>query len=173
MDAVRMVEEGESMSVTKHQDTYVCYICGAEFTERRSVNVPVVWTTEQIEGRPCEPYYGVERLDLCEECADRVHVVEAAGAQGLNCYAFRKSNLLRKRCEMASTVKRTVWLVTDHGGEWEDMWDWDICAFTDEKAARECAEKRKERRKRSNTDEFDDYWGTDVKRVTLIESGER
>ncbi len=73
---------------------------------------------------------------------------------------------------MASTEKRTIWLVTDHGGEYEDMWDWDIRAFTDEKTARECAEKRKERRKRTR-DEFDDYWGTDVKSVALIESGER
>lgn len=44
------------MSVIKHPDTYVCDICGAEFTERRPVNVPVVWTTEQTEGRFCEPY---------------------------------------------------------------------------------------------------------------------
>lgn len=74
----------------EHPDTYVCDICGVEFTERRLVNVPVVWKTEQTEGRPCEPYYGVELLDLCEECADRVFVVEAAGAQGLNRYSFRK-----------------------------------------------------------------------------------
>lgn len=79
------------MSVIKHPDTYVCDICGAEFAERRPVNVPVVWTTEQTEGRFCEPYYGVECLDLCEDCADRIHVVEAAGAQGLNRYVFRKA----------------------------------------------------------------------------------
>lgn len=79
------------MSVIKHPDTYVCDICGAEFAERRQVNVPVVWTTEQTEGRSCKPYYGVERLDLCEDCADRVHVVEAAGAQGRNRYVFRKA----------------------------------------------------------------------------------
>ena len=35
--------------------------------------------------------YGVECLDLCEKCADRVHVVEAAGAQGRNSYVFRKA----------------------------------------------------------------------------------
>lgn len=98
-------------------------------------------------------------IDLCPECLKSFKEW------------LQAPKLLRKRCEMASTVKRTIWLVTDHGGEWEDMWDWDIRAFTDEKAARECAEKRKERRKRT-MDEFDDYWGTDVKRVTLIESGE-
>ena len=79
------------MSTIKHPDTYVCDICGAEFAERRQVNVPVVWTTEQNEGRSCKPYYKVECLDLCEDCADRVHVVEAAGAQGLNRYVFRKA----------------------------------------------------------------------------------
>lgn len=79
------------MSVIKHPDTYVCDICGAEFAEQRSVNVPVVWTTEQTEGRRCKPYYKVECLDLCEDCADRVYVVEARGAQGRNLYVFRKA----------------------------------------------------------------------------------
>ena len=79
------------MSVIKHPDTYVCDICGAELTERRLVNVPVVWTTEHEEGRSCEPYYGTELLDLCEECTDRIHVVEAAGAQGFNRYVFRNA----------------------------------------------------------------------------------
>lgn len=78
------------MSTIKHPDTYMCDICGAEFAEQRSVNVPVVWTTEQTEGRSCEPYYRAERLDLCEDCADRVHVVKATGAQGRNRYVFRK-----------------------------------------------------------------------------------
>ena len=78
------------MSTIKHPDTYMCDICGAEFAEQRSVNVPVVWTTEQIEGRSCQPYYRNERLDLCEDCADRVHVVKATGAQGRNHYVFRK-----------------------------------------------------------------------------------
>ena len=79
------------MSAIKHPDTYACDICGAELAERRPVNVPAVWTTEQTEGRFCEPHCGVERLDLCEERADRVHVVEAAGAQGRNSYVFRKA----------------------------------------------------------------------------------
>ena len=79
------------MSVINHPDTYVCDICGAELNERLLVNVPVVWTTDHEEGRSCEPYYGVECLDLCDECADRVHVVEAAGAQGFNRYVFRNA----------------------------------------------------------------------------------
>ena len=49
-----------------------------------------VWTTEQTEGRSCEPYYGTELLDLCDECPERIHVMEAACAQGLNRYVFRK-----------------------------------------------------------------------------------
>lgn len=77
------------MTTVRHRDTYVCDICGAGFSEQRSVDVPVLWVTEQDEGRSCDPYYGVETLDLCEACADRVHVVEARGAMGCNTYRFR------------------------------------------------------------------------------------
>lgn len=72
---------------------------------------------------------------------------------------------------MPSTEKRLIYLVTDEGGMFDERWEFVVRAFSDEGAANECAEKRKERRKRT-MDEFDDYWGTDVKRVTLIESGE-
>lgn len=78
-----------TMATVRHPDTYVCDICGAGFSERRSVNVPVLWVTEQDDGRGCDPHFGVEALDLCEACADRVHVVEASGAMGRNAYRFR------------------------------------------------------------------------------------
>lgn len=77
------------MATVKHPDTYTCDICGAEFDEKRRVNVPVLWLTEQNEGRPVKPYFATEELDLCETCADKVHVVEATGACGVNDYRFR------------------------------------------------------------------------------------
>lgn len=33
-----------------------------------------------------------------------------------------------------SASKRTVWLVTDYGGEWEDAWEHPAIAFTDKDA---------------------------------------
>lgn len=42
-------------------------------------------------------------------------------------------------------AKMTVYLVIDHGGEWEDSWSDTYMAFTDERVAKECAEKRTKR----------------------------
>lgn len=69
---------------------------------------------------------------------------------------------------MPSTEKRLIYLVTDEGGMWEDKWEFVVRAFSDEGAANECAEKRMERHKRS-MEEFDDYWGTTVECVELID----
>ena len=41
-----------------------------------------------------------------------------------------------------SKTKTTVYLVIDHGGEREDRWSVPYMAFADERAAKECAEKR-------------------------------
>lgn len=56
----------------EHPDTFRCDICGREVEHAESVTVPVLWKTEQNEGRPCEPYIACERLDLCEECLHSV-----------------------------------------------------------------------------------------------------
>lgn len=65
--------------------------------------------------------------------------------------------------------KRVIWLVTDYGGEWEDKWDWNVRAFSDEVAAKECAAKREMRMKRTMED-YDDYCGTTVECVELIDA---
>lgn len=52
------------------------------------------------------------------------------------------------------TEKRVIWLVTDYGGEWEDKWDWNVRAFSDEVMAKECAERHEMRMKR-DMDEYD------------------
>lgn len=43
-------------------------------------------------------------------------------------------------------AKMTVYLVIDHGGEWEDSWSAPYMAFASEQAAKECAEKRCKRK---------------------------
>ena len=69
---------------------------------------------------------------------------------------------------MASTEKRLIYLVTDEGGVFDERWKFVVRAFSDEGMANECAEKRRERRKRS-MEEFNDYWGTTVECVELID----
>lgn len=68
----------------EHPDTYKCDVCGKEVEHAESVTVPVLWKTEQNEGRPCKPYIRCERLDLCEECLHNVLVLEASGCMGHN-----------------------------------------------------------------------------------------
>ena len=68
-------------------------------------------------------------------------------------------------------MKRRVrlWLVSDHGGEWEDAWSEPVIAFQSEADARECAAKRRER----NAVDEDcwgvwDYIGSDVKEIDAV-----
>ena len=71
------------MNIT-HPDTYKCDVCDKEVEHAAHVTVPVLWKTEQIEGRPCEPYVACERLDLCGECLHGVLTIEAIGCMGDN-----------------------------------------------------------------------------------------
>lgn len=71
-----------------------------------------------------------------------------------------------------SARKRTIYLVTDYGGEWEDAWEHPAIAFTDEAAAEEYAAKRNERQ----YDEYGpiwDYYGSYVKEIQLVDFGNR
>ena len=70
------------------------------------------------------------------------------------------------------TEKRVIWLVTDYGGEWEDKWEWNVRAFSDEAMAKECAERHEMRMKR-DMGEYDDYCGTAVECVELVDAPNR
>lgn len=70
-----------------------------------------------------------------------------------------------------STRQRTIYLVTDFGGEREDAWEWPVIAFTDKAAAEECAIVRSERSNR--TDAYWHYRGTLVKEIPLVNFGDR
>ena len=50
------------------------------------VDYPVVFLTDQTEGRPCKPYIATQSLDICPECATGSLSITALGAQGHNCY---------------------------------------------------------------------------------------
>ena len=66
------------------------------------------------------------------------------------------------------THRMTVYVVTDHGGEWEDKWDCPVRAFTSLPMAEDCADKRGRRQKAQGRDEFCDYLWTDVKPLGLV-----
>lgn len=71
-----------------------------------------------------------------------------------------------------SKAKMTVYLVIDHGGEWEDSWSAPYMAFADEQAAKECVEKRTRRgfcRRRDETwCAWSDYTGSTVCAVDVL-----
>lgn len=68
----------------------ICDVCKNEVEKITTVNYPVIFHTEQTEGRSCSPYISKEKLDLCDECAERVLMLDGWGAQGVNSYAIRK-----------------------------------------------------------------------------------
>ena len=69
-------------------------------------------------------------------------------------------------------TKRTVYLVTDYGGEWENAWEFPYMAFDTVQAANECAEKRKMRNWRDPIQYpesiFDEYCSSRVIGVRLL-----
>lgn len=76
------------MATIRHPDTFRCDVCGVEIDEAHSVTVPVKWTTEQTEGRPCTPYIEEKTLDLCDECFEKAVTIEARGCMRFNQYSF-------------------------------------------------------------------------------------
>jgi len=68
-----------------------CDTCGADKAKR--LGVGVVFTTEQTEGHPSDPYFEWHDIDLCDDCfavAIKGKQIFAYGAQGYNKYFFKK-----------------------------------------------------------------------------------
>lgn len=55
-------------------------------------------------------------------------------------------------------AKRTVYLVVDYGGEWEDKWDSPYMAFDNEHDAEVCAEKRCKRNRYDGKEWLETFW---------------
>ena len=66
-----------------------CDICKKE-ASITIVKYPVVFTTDQTEGRPCKPYISYLCIDMCEECEDAALMITAVGAQGVNSFSIKK-----------------------------------------------------------------------------------
>lgn len=65
-------------------------------------------------------------------------------------------------------TKRTIYLVTDYGGKWEDAYEYPYMAFDNEQAANECAEKRTKLLKSDESKRPYYYWDYDSSEVSTI-----
>lgn len=65
-----------------------CDICKNE-AEVQSIKYPVIFHTEQDEGRTVKPYVSYETIDMCQECLHKALVIQGYGAQGVNHYEIR------------------------------------------------------------------------------------
>lgn len=76
--------------------TYYCDVCKERVNLNFFAKIPVIFVTEQTEGRPIKPYIDMATLDLCDTCKDRVldgNFIFAAGAQGYNRYYFKSKEV--------------------------------------------------------------------------------
>ena len=68
------------------------------------------------------------------------------------------------------STSRSIWIVTDYGGEYEDRWETVVRAFSTEEEAMKCLEKRV---KRQPMEMFGyDYCSSDVQEITLVDKEE-
>ena len=54
--------------------------------QNHKVTVPVIFHTNQEDGRPVEPYISFESIDICNECLMKLTNLHADGCQGCNEY---------------------------------------------------------------------------------------
>ena len=73
----------------KVSETYVCDICKKEELEMQSINYPILFTTEQTEGRSVEPYINQKQIDACKECLAKIIRLQGQGAMGYNTYKIK------------------------------------------------------------------------------------
>lgn len=69
-------------------EKYFCDICGKEAKDIKHLNYPVIFQTEQTEGRSVEPYIYNTNIDVCPNCCKKILKLSATGAQGYNSYSI-------------------------------------------------------------------------------------
>lgn len=81
-------------------EVFKCDVCKNElknYTSGLKKNVPVIFLTDDTEGKSCEPYLVFEKLDICDECYTKMlkysSILNATGAQGHNDYFFPKNKI--------------------------------------------------------------------------------
>lgn len=66
-----------------------CDLCLKETEKYTEVNYPVLFFTEQNEGRTTAPYISQQKMDLCPSCLDKAVIIHGRGAQGWNKYTTK------------------------------------------------------------------------------------
>ncbi len=61
-------------------EQYFCDVCG-EQSDVVQVNYPVIFHTDQTEGRSSNPYISQEKLELCPKCLERAVKIHGWGNQ--------------------------------------------------------------------------------------------
>lgn len=69
-------------------EKYFCDICGKEAKDIKPLDYPVIFQTEQTEGRSVEPYIYNTNIDVCPNCCKKILKISATGAQGYNSYSI-------------------------------------------------------------------------------------
>lgn len=73
---------------------FYCDVCKSTTDVQCALQLQVIFTTEQTEGRPIAPYrLNTKKMDICSDCMNRVldgEAIFAHGAQGLNTYYFKR-----------------------------------------------------------------------------------
>ena len=67
-----------------------CDICKKE--DAAAARIPVIFTTDQTEGRSVKPYLSNEEIDICGDCFSIIlegNFLWGEGAQGYNRYEFK------------------------------------------------------------------------------------
>lgn len=65
-----------------------CDLCKEE-KPVKEINYPIIFTTEQTEGRSVTPYISQAKLEVCDECIEKICKITAVGAQGCNTYRVK------------------------------------------------------------------------------------
>ena len=71
---------------------YYCDLCKEEGSNHPK-QIQVIFTTEQQQGKNCEPYLSTEKIDICGVCEDKLlkgNYIFATGAMGFNEYFFKR-----------------------------------------------------------------------------------
>ncbi len=73
--------------------TYTCDLeCCSNEATNRDRSMQIIFTTEQTEGRSCEPYFELVNIDLCDNCLNKIikarRYITGTGAQGHNRYVI-------------------------------------------------------------------------------------
>jgi ribosome-binding protein aMBF1 (putative translation factor) len=66
-----------------------CDICGKIIKNNlQKYIIPILFTTEQTEGRNHKPYIDFKQLDVCDECLLNSTNITGCGCMGYNKYKF-------------------------------------------------------------------------------------